>query len=78
MPYANSVAPDPTAPEGSTLFAIQLSILRNNCTESKNLAKKRWNKVLKILVPLPFLFFTSLCMLIMKYHSENLIYFHNN
>ena len=41
--YANSVDPDQTAPEGavwsgSTLFAIPLSILRNNCTKSKNKA----------------------------------------
>ena len=38
--YANSVDPDQTTPEGavwsgSTLFAIPLSILRNNCIKIK-------------------------------------------
>ena len=40
MAYANSLDPEQTAPEGavwsgSTLFAIPLSILRNNCIKSK-------------------------------------------
>ena len=40
MTYANSADPDQTAPEGavwsgSTLFAIPLSILRNNCIKSR-------------------------------------------
>ena len=40
MAYANSTDPDQTAPEGavwsgSTLFAIPLCILRNNCTKSR-------------------------------------------
>ena len=40
MAYANSLDPDQTAPEGavwsgSTLFAIPLSILRNNCIKSE-------------------------------------------
>ena len=44
--YANSVDPDQTAPvdavwSGSTLFAIPLSILRNNCTKSKKFDQKR-------------------------------------
>ena len=39
MAYANSTVPDQTAPEGavwsgSTLFAIPLSSLRNNCMKS--------------------------------------------
>ena len=34
MTHANSAVPDQTAP-GSTLFAIPLSILRNNCIKSK-------------------------------------------
>ena len=41
MAYANSA--------GSTLFAIPLSILRNNCIKSKFLANKVWNKVFEIL-----------------------------
>ena len=45
MPYANSANPDQTAPigavwSGSSLFAIQLSILRDKCIKSKILAKK--------------------------------------
>ena len=52
--YANSVDPDQTDSEGavgsrSTLFAIPVSILRNNCTKIKNEAKKEWNKVFDIL-----------------------------
>ena len=40
MTYANSGDPDQTDPEGavwsgSTLFAIPLSILRNNCIKKK-------------------------------------------
>ena len=40
MTYANSADPDQTAPSGavwsgSTLFAIQLRILRNSCIKSK-------------------------------------------
>ena len=40
MTYTNSADPDQTAPEGavwsgSTLFAIPLNILRNNCTKGK-------------------------------------------
>ena len=38
MTYANSADPDQAAPEevwsGSTLFAIPLSILRNNCIKT--------------------------------------------
>ena len=45
MKYANSSDPDQTAPEGavwsgSTLFAIPLSILRNNSIKSNISAKK--------------------------------------
>ena len=45
MAYWNSADPDQTAPDGavwseSTLFAILLSILRNNGIKSKILAKK--------------------------------------
>ena len=41
MTYANSADPDQTAPEGavwsgSTLFAITLNILRNNCIKIKD------------------------------------------
>ena len=44
MAYANNAEPD-QAPEGavwsgSTLFAITLNILRNNCIKSKITAKK--------------------------------------
>ena len=40
MAYANSEVPDQIAPEGAvwsgpTLFAIPLSVLRNNCIKSK-------------------------------------------
>ena len=35
------------------MFAIPLSILRNNCTKSKNSAKKELNKVFGILGHLP-------------------------
>ena len=40
MTYANSADPDQTPPEGavrsgSTLFAVPLSILGNNCIKSK-------------------------------------------
>ena len=37
----------------STLFAIPLSILRNNCMKKKTLDKKVWNKVFKVLGLLP-------------------------
>ena len=62
MLYANSVDPDQTAPEGavwsgSTLFAIPLSILGNNCVKSKIWARKVWNKVFEILEHLPYLLF---------------------
>ena len=40
MAYSNSVGPDQTAPSGSTLFAIPLSILGNNCMKIKISAKK--------------------------------------
>ena len=45
MAYANSVDSDQIDPEGSvlsgsTLFAIPLSILRNNCIKKQNLGKK--------------------------------------
>ena len=58
MTYANSTDPDQTAPEGavwsgSTLFAIPLSILRNNCIKSKFKAKIVWNKAFKILENVP-------------------------
>ena len=36
MAYANSAEPDQAAPEGSTLFAIPLNILRENSIKSKN------------------------------------------
>ena len=57
--YTNSVDPDQTAPEGavwsgSTLFAIQLGILRNNCIKIKIWAIKVWNKVFEILGHLPY------------------------
>ena len=44
MAYANSAGPNQTAPEGavwlgSTLFAIPLSILRNNCIKGYTLLK---------------------------------------
>ena len=53
MAHANSVEPDQTAPEGavwsgSTLFAIPLGILGNNCIKKK-WVKKVWNKVFEIL-----------------------------
>ena len=59
MAYENSAYPDQTAPEGaiwsgSTLFAIPLSILRNNCITSKIWAKEAWNEIFKILGPLPY------------------------
>ena len=48
MSYANSADPDQTAKgavwSGSTLLAIALSIIRNNCIKSKISAKKVWNK----------------------------------
>ena len=52
MVYANSTDPDCTAPQGSTLFAILLSILRNNCIKRRKKKKKKKkkkvrNKVLK-------------------------------
>ena len=45
MAYANSADPDQTALEGavwsgSTLFAIPLSILWNNCMKKQNLGQK--------------------------------------
>ena len=45
MSYANSEDSDQTATEGtvqseSTLFAIPLSILKNNCIKKQNLGKK--------------------------------------
>ena len=54
MAHANSADPDQTAPDGavwsrSALFAIQLSILRNNWAKSKIKAKIAWNKMFKIL-----------------------------
>ena len=51
MAYANSADQNQTAPTGSTLFATQLSIIRNSCIESKIQAKKKkkWNKVFEIL-----------------------------
>ena len=53
MAYANSVDPNQTAPSGavwlgSTLFAIQQSILRNSCIKAKVFQKKVW-KVFEIL-----------------------------
>ena len=47
MACANSADPDQTAPEGavwsgSTLFAIPLNILGNNCIKKQNLGKKVW------------------------------------
>ena len=42
MVYANSADPD-------QLFAITLSISRNNCIKSQIYAKILWNKVFKIL-----------------------------
>ena len=58
--YVNSADPDQTAPEGavwsgSTVFAIPLIILWNNCTKknNKNLAKKVWNNLFEILEHLP-------------------------
>ena len=52
MAYANSVDPDQIAPEravwsGSTLFAIPLSISRNNCIKSSIYAKKVWDEGFK-------------------------------
>ena len=54
MVYAYSADPDQTAPEGavwsgSTLFAIQVDVLRNNCIKSEIKAKIVWNKVFEIL-----------------------------
>ena len=45
--YANSADPDQTTPEGeawsgSTLFAIPLSILRNNCIKSRKKRPKKY------------------------------------
>ena len=45
MAYTNSADPDQTAPKGavwsgSTLFAIPLSILRNNCIKKQKLGQK--------------------------------------
>ena len=60
MAYANSADPDQTAPEGavwsgSTLFAISISTLRNNCSkkQQQNLSQKAWNKVFEMLEHLP-------------------------
>ena len=47
LAYENSAEPDQTSL--STLFAIPLSILRNNCMKKQNLGQKVWNKVFKIL-----------------------------
>ena len=63
MPYANCADPDQTAPEGAVwsgcaLFAIPLSILKDNCIKSKFQAKKVWNKVFKILEHLLYIVFT--------------------
>ena len=60
MAYANSVDQDQNAPKGavwsgSTLFAIPLGILGNNCIKSKFWTKKDWNKVFKILGHLPYM-----------------------
>ena len=46
MANANSADPDQTAPKGavwsgSTLFAIPLSSLQNNCIEKQNLGQKK-------------------------------------
>ena len=54
MAHANSTEPDQTAPEeavwsGSTLFAIPLSIVRNNCVKSKIYANMVWSRVFEIL-----------------------------
>ena len=50
MAWANNADPDQTVWSGSTLFAIPLSILRNNCIKSEILAKKNkaWNKVFNL------------------------------
>ena len=63
MTYANSADLDQTAPEGavwsgSTLFAIPLSVLRNNCI-MQNLGIKVWNKVFEILEHFPYNFSIS-------------------
>ena len=47
MTFADSADPDQTAPEGavwsrSTLFAISLSILRNNCIKSKKVGQNKY------------------------------------
>ena len=63
MAYANRVDPDQTAPGGavwsvSTLFAIPLSILRNNHIKAKKKKKigiNVWNKMLEILGRLLYL-----------------------
>ena len=47
LAYENGAEPDQTSL--STLFAIPLSILRNNCMKKQNLGQKVWNKVFKIL-----------------------------
>ena len=54
MAYPDCADPEQTAPDGavwsgSTLFAIPLGILRDNCIKSKIYAKKDCNKVLEIL-----------------------------
>ena len=59
MAYTYSADQDQTAPEGavwsgSTLFAISLYILTNNCIKRKIKARKVWNKVFGILGPLPY------------------------
>ena len=60
MTYANRADQNQNAPEGavcsgSTLFAIPLSILRNNCIKSKIQAKIVWNKVFESLGQLPYI-----------------------
>ena len=59
MTYTNSADPDQTAPEGavwsgSTLFAMPLSILKQQVLKKRNLGQKTvWNKVFGILEHLP-------------------------
>ena len=58
MAYANNADPDQTAPSKavwsrSTLFAVPLSILRNNYMKTKFRPKMYGNKVFEILGLLP-------------------------
>ena len=73
MTYANSTDPEGPVLSRSTLFAIPLSSLRNNCIKSKIYAKKVWNRVFIISGYLPY---CLLCIFIIFSEKKVLEIYH--